>query len=97
MRLDTKPSLVFEPKPAQCHLIRDQLARCQFFITPGEPSADQPGDRPESDQRDDYQQEIAIAPAKPTIGTDPAALLAAIRSIIDLRATGRTFHGSFLS
>src|SRR5262249_21643183 len=92
MRLLAKPSFVFEPKPAHCHRIRDQRARRQLVIPPGEPPADQTGDRPESDQRDDYQQEIAIAPAKPPIGTDSAALFAAVRSIINLRATGRTLH-----
>ncbi|MFL6589945.1 MAG: hypothetical protein ACJ8M4_07205, partial [Chthoniobacterales bacterium] len=40
------------------------------------------------------QDDVPISPAKPPIGTDPPAFPAAVRPIINLRATGRTFHHS---
>src|SRR5262245_40351977 len=97
MRLLAKPSFIRQPKPAQCRRIRDECALRQLVIVVREPSADIPPERPESDQRDRHQQDIPISPAKPSIGADATALLAAVRSIINLRATCRTFHGSFSS
>src|SRR5260221_13276777 len=40
--LFAKPSFVRQPKPAQCHLIRDERAERQLVIIPGKPSPDQP-------------------------------------------------------
>ena len=84
MRLLAEPSFVRQPKPPHRRRIRDQRARRQFVITAGEPPADQPGDRPESDQCDQHQQDVTIPPAKPPIRTDPVAYLAAVRPIINL-------------
>src|ERR1044071_4663260 len=92
MRLLAKPSFIRQPKPAQCRRIRDECAFRQLVIVVCEPSPDIPLDRQESHQRDDYKKKIAIAPEGPPIGTDSAAFLAAVRSIINLRATGRTFQ-----
>ena len=93
MRLLAKPPFVRQPQPAQCRRIRDQRARRQLVITPGEPTPDQSRNRPESDQRDQQQNDVAISPAKPPIRSDPVACRAAVGSIIDLGVTGRTFHG----
>src|SRR5262245_44644573 len=94
MRLLATPSFVPQPKPAQCGRIRDKRALRQLFVIVHEPSPDIPLDRPESYQRDHHQHDVAIPPEKPTIGTDPVTYLAAVRSIINLRATGRTFHNA---
>ena len=96
MRLLAKPPFVRQPQPAQCRRIRDQRARRQLVITPGEPTPDQSRNRPESDQRDQQQNDVAVPPAEPSVGADAMALLAPIRSIIDLRETGRTFHSDGL-
>src|SRR4030095_837614 len=95
MRLLAKPSFILQPEPAQCRRIRDQRAFRQLVIIGREPSHDVPPARPESDQRDHHQQDIPISPAKPSIGADAMALLAAVGAIINLRTTGRTFHGLF--
>src|SRR5262249_59493453 len=98
MRFLAKPSFIRQPKPGQCRPIRDKRPPRQLVIIVREPSSDRSLDHPESDQRDDHQHDVAIAPAKPPIGTDPVAYLAAVRSIINLRTTRRTFHtdaGSF--
>src|SRR5215471_5297773 len=93
MRLLAKPAFIRQPKPAQCRRIRDKRALGQLVIIVREPSSDRSLDHPESDQRDDHQHDVAIAPAKPPIGTYPVAYLAAVGPIINLGATGRTFHG----
>ena len=76
--LFAKPSFVHQPKPAQCHLIRDERAERQLVIIPDKPSPDQPGDGPVCDQPDEYEHEVAISPAKPPIRSDPVAFLAAV-------------------
>src|SRR5262245_20686997 len=93
MRLLAKPSFVRQPKPAQCRRIRDKRALWQLVVIGREPSPDITPERPESDQRDQHKHDVAISPAKAPIGTDPVAYLAAVGSIINLRATGRTFNG----
>src|SRR4030095_12978787 len=55
-------------------------------------SPDIPPNGPESDQRKDHKNEVAIPPEKPPVRTDPEAFPAAIRSIVNFRATSRTFH-----
>jgi hypothetical protein len=93
MRLLAKPSFVRQPKPPHRRRIRDQRAGGQLVIPAGEPTPDQSGNRPESDQRDQQQNDVAISPTKPPIRTDPVACRAAVGSIIDVGVTGRTFHG----
>src|SRR5215471_3389687 len=93
MRLLAKPAGVPQPKPAQRRRIRDKRALWQLVVIGREPSPDITPERPESDQRDQHQHDVAISPAKPPIGTDPVAYLAAVRSIVDLRTTSRTLHG----
>src|ERR1700756_4673692 len=92
MRLLAKPSFVPQPKPAQRRRIGDQRALWKLVIIVRVPSPDISLDRPESDQRDDPKNEVAISPAKPPIRTDPEAFPAAIRAIVNFRATSRTFH-----
>src|SRR5262249_46416665 len=92
MRLLAKPSFVAQPKPAQCRRIRDTRSLRQLIVIVREPPSDIPLDRPKCDQRDHHQHDVAISPAKPPIRTDPVAYLAAVRPIINLRATSRTFH-----
>src|SRR6476620_4965159 len=93
MELFGKPSFVRDPKPSEGHLIRNERAVRQLVIIPGKPSPDQPREGPVSDQRNEDQYEIAIAPAKPAVGRDAMAFLAAVGSIVDLGVTGRTVHG----
>src|SRR4030095_12376129 len=72
--------------------IRDQRALGQLVIIVGIPSPDIPLDGPESDQRNDHKHDVAIPPAKPPIRTDAVAFSAAIRSIVNFRATSLTLH-----
>src|SRR5262249_5325867 len=92
MRLLAKPSFVAQPKPAHCRRIRDTRSLRQLTVIVRDPSSDIPLDRPKCDQRAHHQHDVSISPEKPPIGTDPVAYLAAVRSIINLRETGRTFH-----
>ena len=45
-----------------------------------------------SDQHDQQQQDVTISPAKPPVRTNAMAFLAAVGFVVNLGATGRTFH-----
>ena len=92
VRLLAKPAIVRKAEPLTRRRVADDGALGQFSVIWCEPSSGVVSDRPEPQKSNEDQQNVAVSPAEPLIRADAMALLATIRSIIDLRTTGRTFH-----
>src|SRR5215471_14901282 len=92
MGLLAKPAIVRQAEPLTRRRVTDDAAIGQFRVIWCEPSSGIVSDRPEPQEGDEDQHNISISPAEPLVRTDAMALLATVGSIVDLRATCRTFH-----
>ena len=92
VRLLAKPAIVRQAEPLTRRSVTDDRALGQFSVIWCEPSSGVVSDRPEPQESDEDQQNVAVSPAKPFVRADAMAFFATVGSIIDLRATRRTLH-----
>ena len=93
MRLNAEPASVVQTEPLPRRFIRNKSAFRQLREIHRRQTPEITSTLPENDEPDDEEKDVAVSPAEPPIGANTMALSAAVRSIINLRATRRTLHG----
>src|SRR5262249_43435630 len=92
VRLLAKPAIVRQAEPLTRRRVTDDRAIGQLSVIWCEPSSGIVSDSPEPEHIHEDQQTVAVSQAKPLVGADAMALRTTVGSIVDLRATRRTFH-----